>query len=61
VLKKIARNSALLLALTVLASPVRSLHAQRISPQPSTVTGGDPEPTLTIAALSVLLPVLVTL
>ena len=30
-------------------------------PEPNTVTGGDPEPNVQVAALSVLLPVLVTL
>jgi hypothetical protein len=61
VLRKIARNSALLLALTVLASPLASLHAQSTTPQPSTVTGGDPEPNVAVTLLSVLLPVLVAL
>jgi hypothetical protein len=63
VLKKIASISSLVLALTLLAAPVCRLYAQSTVPPatPNTVTGGDPEPNEQTAALSVLLPILVTL
>jgi hypothetical protein len=63
VLTKIASSCALVLALTLLAAPVSRLYAQTTVPPttPNTVTGGDPEPNEQTVALSVLLPILVTL
>ena len=66
-LKKITRSSTLLLSLTLLAVPAGRIFAQAAtpppptSPQPSTVTGGDPEPIGEPQVLLVLLSTLVTL
>lgn len=43
-LKAIARRSALVLSLTILAAPMGNIYAQ-ITPTPSAVTGTDPQPT----------------
>ena len=59
--KKITHSSILLLSLTLLAAPAGRIYAQSAAPQPSTVTGGDPEPTGVTAVLLALLPTLVTL
>jgi hypothetical protein len=65
VLKKITRSSTLLLSLTLLAVPAGRIYAQTATPptipQPSTVTGGDPEPIGEPQMLFVLLSALVTL
>jgi hypothetical protein len=47
VFKTIAHKSALILALTVLTAPVSRMYAQAAgsAPQPTVVTGGDPQPT----------------
>jgi hypothetical protein len=61
VFKKITHSSTLFLSLTLLAVPAGRIYAQPTTPQPSTVTGGDPEPTGVTAVLLALLPTLATL
>lgn len=45
--KKLIPGSVVLLALTLLAAPIRKMQAQAAAPppSPSAVTGGDPQPT----------------